>query len=144
MPVDPPTGISQTPDANENEPGLNPAGLDLITNSGTDVPTRTDVSKAKKEKEEFFKTPGEESAFNRSEKIKDVFAWLAKFILIVLSILLLFVIGIRIWHLLLGCHWTWLNEEQLSEIDQLFNYLIVGSLGSSLFKYFQHNIGLKE
>ncbi len=83
---------------------------------------------------------GKENEFNRQEKLKKMFHSCAMWLLRVLAICIVLLIISRLSLLLIPTKCRWLSKEEINEIDQLFSYIIIGSVGSFVFKYFQNNI----
>lgn len=113
--------------------------LDLIRSEPIDGGL-SDGAKEQKEGYDKFNDARATNRFTQEESIKKIFHFCAINILRLLAFCVGLLIATRLIHLIFPLTWRWLAKEQIDEMDILFNYIIVGSVGSFVFKYFQNNI----
>lgn len=60
------------------------------------------------------------------------------------TVIIVDVIGVRVWHLVVPECWVWLGEEKLSDIDKILEAALGGGfIGSRLQKFFPEKSSLK-
>jgi uncharacterized protein YqhQ len=96
-----------------------------------------------KEKEDNYKSEREKNSHVQQEALKRTFHVLASVILYILGVSVAILLLVRLFILIAPTEYHWLTVEKIEKIDQLFNYIIVGSVGTSVLKYFQKNIKLE-
>jgi len=101
-----------------------------------------DAKAKEEEKEEYDKYADRraESSFNQQEALKKIFHICALAILILLAICLGFLILVRFFLIVLPTCRRWLGPDEIAEIDRAISYVVVGSVGSFVLKYYQNNI----
>jgi len=110
--------------------------------SNTVTPIATPDATAK-EKEDNYKSEREKNSHLQQESLKKTFHTLASVILYILGGSVAILMLVRLFILIAPIEYHWLTVENVEKIDQLFNYIIVGSVGTSVLKYFQKNIKLE-
>lgn len=85
---------------------------------------------------ENLEEDAKEKEHSRSQKLQDLGAWLARILLIILSIIV--IIGLILWayHSFVPSAWTWLNASQIEKIESLGKILLGAILGYYL-NYFK-------
>lgn len=94
-------------------------------------------------KEDNYKSEREKNSHVQQEALKRTFHVLASVILYILGVSVAILLLVRLFILIAPTEYHWLTVEKIEKIDQLFNYIIVGSVGTSVLKYFQKNIKLE-
>lgn len=102
----------------------------------------TSLTPKVKSEEDIYKPIRDKNAHEQQESLKKIFHTLASVVLFTLGWSVVILILVRLIILISPTECHWLSETQIEKIDQLFNYIIVGSVGSSVFGYFKKNIKL--
>lgn len=80
------------------------------------------------------------NSFDQQEKLKKIFHKCALGILILLAVCLGIILVSRLGLIILPTSRRWLNKDEIGEIDHVISYIVVGSVGSFVLKYYQNNI----
>lgn len=103
--------------------------------------TKFEIQKAKLEESELFrKDVSANNEHTHKEGIRRNVYKAAKWMLWALWGVAIILISTRVLHLILPIYCRWVPADDIKEMDKLFNYVIIGAVGTHALKYYQKKI----
>lgn len=127
----------------QNQPP-SPSLSDLLWIDGAEETVKkSEVKQGKREQGEEYDPYSDEKKktdFKIGDLLKKTFGILSIVLLVILGVCICAIIIVRVWHIIGLQNRRWLKEDDIKQLDQLVNYIIIGSAGTFVLKYMQKNI----